>query len=129
MRMHTITLAVVLILGTLSTALAGDGVQITPDGTQILVNKDVGNERWSMSLSLTEVNPLDVNGSIFRRDGGPAGFLHCPLRDVSGSADDIRNAVFFWDCYVADRCAAPPCRADQWHFVATINLRGSFFLP
>jgi len=129
MRIESLVLTATLAFVIHSTAHAGDGVQITPDGTQILVNKDVGNERWAMSLSLTEVNPLDVNGSIFRRDGGPAAFLHCPVRDVEGSADDIRNAVFFWDCYVSDRCAAPPCTADQWSFVARVNLRGSFFLP
>ena len=45
MRMRLLTLTAVLFLGSISTVRAGDGVQITPDGTQILVSKDVGNER------------------------------------------------------------------------------------
>lgn len=117
----------VLLLAT--PALAGDGVQILPDGSQILVSKDVGSERWSIGMDLGEDHPLNLTGNVFRSDGGAPAFVWCSLTDVNGSADDIRNAVFSWACYASDRCPAPPCGADDWSFVSSVSLPGRFFLP
>lgn len=128
--MHVALAAILLSLALfVSPACAGDGVQILPDGTRILVSKDVGDERWAITLDLGDETPLNVTGNVFRRDGGPASFLWCPLVDVSGGASDIRNATFIWDCFGADRCAAPPCGADKWKFISRVSLQGRFFLP
>lgn len=122
-------LAVMLTLVLCATpALAGDGVQILPDATSILVSKDVGNERWAITLSLADETPLHVSGNVFRRDGGPVAFLWCPIRSVSGSADDIRNTTFTWDCFGSHACVAPPC-GELWNFLTVVTLPGSFFLP
>jgi hypothetical protein len=119
----------VLLLLLATSAYAGDGVQITPDGSQILVSKDVGNERWSITLDLTSDNPLHVSGNVFRQNGGPPAFLHCSIEDVIGDPNDIRRAQFIWNCFAADRCDAAPCTAAQWTFIAQIKLPGEFFLP
>jgi len=49
------------------------GIQLTPDGARTLVNKDVGDERWAISLNPDET----VTGNVFRADGGAPAFLYC----------------------------------------------------
>lgn len=127
--MRTLVLSLGLALALATSAHAGDGVQILPDATRILVSKDVGNERWAISLDLGNETPLNVTGNVFRRDGGPAAFIWCVIQDVEGSADDIRSANFTWNCFGADRCDTPPCSASQWTFVSSVTLPGRFFLP
>jgi len=117
------------ILFAASSAVAGDGVQILPDGSQILVSKDVGNERWSIALNLGEEAPLNVTGNVFARSGGAPSFLWCSLTDIAGNPEDIRNVLFTWACFGSDACSAPPCGGDQWQFVSEISLQGEFFLP
>src|SRR5262245_3931116 len=122
-------LSFLAIVAAASSAHAGDGVQILPDATRILVSKDVGSERWAITLDLGEETPLNVTGNVFRRDGGPASFVWCVIQDVAGGPDDIRNAQFTWNCFGSDRCSGPPCTADQWQFLGAVTLPGRFFLP
>jgi hypothetical protein len=127
--MRTLTSAILMLLFSAPT-FAGDGVQILPDASQILVSKDVGNERWSIALSLSEETPLNVTGNVFNRSGGAPSFLWCSITDVNGTADDIRNATFTWACFGSNACPAPPCGGgDQWQFVSSVSLPGRFFLP
>jgi hypothetical protein len=49
------------------------GVQFTPDGKRVLVNKDVGNERWAITLNENG----SATGNVFRSDGGPPAFIFC----------------------------------------------------
>jgi hypothetical protein len=52
-------------------------LQITHQGpTTVLVQKDVGSERWAISLSLEENWPLELTGNVFRTNGA-AVFLQC----------------------------------------------------
>lgn len=122
-------LSAMVVLALATRAGAGDGVQILPDATRILVSKDVGVERWAITLDLGNETPLNVTGNVFKRDGGPASFVWCSIQDVRGNPDDIRNAQFEWACFGSDRCAAPPCGADQWQFLTNVTLPGRFFLP
>ncbi len=125
MRLATLLLTTLLFV---PLAYAGDGVQIVPDGSAILVNKDVNGERWAISLDLREQTPLNVTGNVTRPGGGEPAFLWCELTDVTGSAEDIRNARFRWQCFGSNRCPAPPC-LEHWTFVADVSLPGRFFLP
>ena len=90
------------------------GIQGTPDGRRILVNKDVGTERWAITLNTDGT----VLGNVFRSDGGPPSFLSCdPLPDANHFA-----------CYGADDCSTDRC-VDQYAFIANIELPPSFFQP
>jgi hypothetical protein len=123
-------IVIVLILSLVpAAALAGDGVQILPDASAIMVNEDVGPDRWAIRLELGDETPLNVSGNVFRSDGGDPAFVWCAIQDVVGSPDDIRNASFVYDCFGSDRCAAPPCSSAQWSFISRITLPGRFFLP
>lgn len=105
---------------------AGSGVQGTPDQAQVLVNKDVGNERWSITLNLTSGGTL--TGNVFRTDGPPA-FVWCTptgTDDHGSPADDVTH----FSCYGANACLTAPCGSEQWTLIAPdVQLPGSFFLP
>ncbi len=106
------------------------GVQITPDplveNQHLLVSKDVGSERWSISLNFDDT----ITGNVFQCDGGAPAFVWCDKIDDDHSPD-FPNRVITWRCFGADSCAAPPCgSADQWQLINNhVQLTGSFFLP
>src|SRR6188768_4254019 len=122
-------LSCALMLALAAPALAGDGVQITTDAGEILVNKDVGTERWAIRLDLSEDHPLNVTGNIFKTDGSPPVFVQCDIRDIQGSADTLRDALFSYSCFGANRCPVAPCSSTQWEKIGDVQIRGSFFLP
>lgn len=68
----------------------GRGVQFTPDGKRVLVNKDVGTERWAITLNENG----SATGNVFRSDGGPPAFIFCaPLAEANT-----------YECFGADAC-------------------------
>lgn len=74
-------------------AVPDRGLQVTPNGAYVLVNKDVGNERWAIALR-NATNT--VTGNVFRSDGGPPAFIVCnPLATPNG-----------YSCFGADACSA-----------------------
>jgi hypothetical protein len=88
------------------------GIQASPDGKRILVNKDVNNERFAITLN----DDGTATGNVFREGGGPPAFLVCnPLAGPNQFA-----------CFGADACPADPC-TDQFSFVANVTLPGDFF--
>jgi len=66
------------------------GVQITPDGKRVLVNKDVGVERWAITLNENG----SATGNVYRMDGGPSAFVFCTPRAAPNT----------FDCFGADPC-------------------------
>lgn len=101
-----------------SLALAQAGVQITRDGKRTLISKDVGAERWAITLNENG----SVTGNVFQSGGGDPAFIYCVQR--SRVDDDITL-----ECSGADRCAAAPCPATDWTFIANVTLPVSFFEP
>lgn len=92
----------------------------------IIVNSDVGNERWSISWCQPG---LVVSGNVFRTNGQPA-FLWCAATDVIGTTP---TGSLVLTCFGADRC--PPnnqnggtCSAGQWQALGTVTLPLRFFL-
>src|SRR5690606_28388071 len=99
-------------------AAAQTGVQVTRDGKRTLVSKDVGAERWAITLN----EDGSVTGNVFRSDGGEPSFVACT--EVSREGDEIT-----FDCSGADRCPAAPCDASEWTFIARVPLSATFFEP
>lgn len=96
------------------------GVQISPDGRQALVSKDVGAERWVIVRS----GDGTVSGNVFRGEDAPL-FVWCePREDAPGSDDTVALS-----CFGADACAAAPCDDTGWNFVGDVDLPASFFAP
>ena len=122
----------VLILTCASAAAQDSGSTLSPDRQSFLVNKDIGNERWTIALNLFSTDPADVinvTGNIFRSDGGPASFVGCLVRaDSNGSLNDP-SSVFRLSCFGADTCPGAPCDDSRWGFIADVDLPASFFAP
>ena len=102
-------------------AAAQSGVQVTPDGKQNLVSKDVGDQRWAITYDLQDGT---VTGNVFFPNGGAASFVWCERADEQPGGGDVALS-----CYGADPCAASPCTQSQWSFIATVTLPAAFFEP
>ena len=88
------------------------GIQETPDFQAILVNKDVGTDRFAISLN----DDGTVTGNVFREDEPSPAFIHCtPTLEANQYA-----------CSGADDCIAVPC-IDQYTFIDTVTLPPDFF--
>jgi hypothetical protein len=111
------------------------GSTLSPDRQSYLVNKDLGNERWTINVNLFSTDPNDiinVTGSIFRADGGPASFVICLVRsDSTGTLTDP-NSVFRLSCSGSDACTttAESCARSSWTTISDdVTVPSSFFLP
>lgn len=124
------TTVILLLLTAVAYAESPTGVQVDPDESVIMVQKDVGAERWAISLNLDPAHHFNATGNVFHSDGGDPSFIACAPTDVRGSMSDLGNMQFTWDCFGADRCQNSDCGASaQWSFIATVTLPGTFFLP
>jgi len=88
------------------------GIQSVPDATRVLAQKDVGSERWAMSLNFDDGT---ATGNIFRADGGEPAFVVCTPNGAPNT----------FDCAGADKCASTPC--VPFTPIATVTLPASFF--
>ncbi|MDG2303133.1 MAG: S8 family serine peptidase [Candidatus Binatia bacterium] len=101
------------------------GLQITPDGKHTLVSKDVGSERWAITLNADDGS---VTGNVFKSDGSEPSFVWCEYLFDDGNADQYEREVTF-ECSGADACSGRSCPADEWRRLATVSLPQAFFLP
>jgi len=116
-------------------AQAPSGSTLSPDQQSFLVNKDLGNERWTINVNLFSTDPADVinvTGNIFRADGGPASFVTCLVRDDSTGTLNDPDSVFRLSCSGTDACTstAEACARDAWNAISSdVLVPASFFLP
>jgi hypothetical protein len=81
-------------------------------GELVLVNKDVGSERWA----ITRHTDRRISGNVFDEDGGPPLFVWCaPLEE----RDNYR-------CFGADACTGEPC-GYSYRLIADVVLPSTFF--
>ncbi len=121
------------IVMTLLAALAGasaaeaapNGVQWTPDGSHLLVNKDVGQERWTIALDLEH---LSATGNVFFVDGRAPAFLWCET--VSSEFERaIGEITLRYRCFGSD-VALGGFGIDDWTLISEqVFLPLSFFVP
>jgi hypothetical protein len=110
--------SIALIAVTASHAAAQAGVQVTRDGKRNLISKDVGAERWAITLN----EDGSVTGNVFQSGGGEPSFVFCT--EESRAEGDVTLS-----CSGADRCDAAPCPGSDWTFIAEVTLPESFFQP
>ncbi len=119
-----VTAAAVLALPAM--ALAESGVQLTPDSARNLISKDVGVERWAISVN---VDDRTATGNVFKTDGSPTSFVWCDITDIDTDADP-EKIEYTLSCWGADACESAPCNDSEWSFIASgIKLNGRFMLP
>ncbi len=63
-----------LLLTPIVAAAQSRGMQITPDSRRILVNKDIGSERWAITQNQDDAT---VTGNVFQSGGGAPAFIFC----------------------------------------------------
>lgn len=113
--------AAAALLSQVALAVAQSGVQVTPDGKQNLISKDVGEQRWAISLDRASGT---VTGNVFFPGGGAAAFVWCERAAEQPGGDDVALS-----CFGADPCDAAPCTREQWSFIDTVTLPAAFFEP
>jgi hypothetical protein len=101
-------------------------VQIPPDENAVLVQRDIGNERWAINASLRDLDPLVITGNVFRPSSTPA-FVWCDPTDVLGNPNDVGNATVVYDCFGSNACSSFSC--PGWSFIREVLIPGTFFLP
>lgn len=95
------------------------GVQLTPDRKSTLLNKDVGDQRWAISLNGDDSS---VTGNVFFPDGSDPAFIWCSRK----GEDDVEVIL---DCFGADRCDAGGCASGDWTSLFEVRVPESFFQP
>jgi hypothetical protein len=116
-RMVSMALAVAGLWMALSPASAGareSGIQFSPDDKRVFVSKDVGGQRFAITLNTDDGT---VTGNVFSPEGGEPKFIFCaPLPPVANR----------FTCAVADACIASPCDG-QFIDVGERTLPADFF--
>jgi hypothetical protein len=118
-----VLVAAMFVLPALSHAMSG--MQMARDGHRVMINKDIGNERWSMMYATGDHT---VMGNVYFPSGGPPAFVWCMETGDDGNPDR-RHAAMTFACYGADPCAVEPCSSDEWTFIDDVTLPGGFFMP
>jgi hypothetical protein len=118
--------AAVLMLG--SAADAQRGVQVSPDGKNLLISKPLSGQQWSIIVNF---DAQTVAGNVFNFDGSHPQFVYCTIVDpfVAGPAGFSGVATVTLECAGADRCVGFPCTAIEWTDLGTVHVIGPFFLP
>lgn len=121
-----LAIAVVMTLAGASVVQAApSGVQWTPDAARILVNKDVGIERWAVTLNLDDVS---ATGNVFFIDGRAPAFVWCEKigRELDAGIGEL---TLQYRCYGSDR-AVGGFAFDDWSVISDqVFLPASFFIP
>lgn len=120
---RTITVVVAMLMLPVA-ALAMSGMQIARDQHRVMINKDVGDERWVIIYDMDDHTAM---GNVFFPSDGPPAFVWCMGTGDDGNPDP-RHAEMGFDCYGADPCTAEPCSSDEWGFIDHVMLPGGFFM-
>lgn len=110
-----LTALALLLLVAASADARGSGLQITPDDLRVMIQKDVGSDRWAINFNLDNGS---ITGNVFAENAPPI-FLWCALVDVSASSID-------WDCFAATPCGNSGCSLADWLYIGAVSLPKSF---
>jgi hypothetical protein len=105
---------------------APTGVQWTPgNGDYILVNKDVGDQRWAISLTLSN---LFATGNVFFTSDQAPSFIAC---DKTGDQFDpqVGELTLRYSCSGSDRAVGGFALSDWTLINDDVQLPLSFFIP
>lgn len=104
---------------------AKSGTQLSRDFSTVLVQKDVGAERWAISLAL---DGLAVTGNVFFTDARPPAFLSCVLTSLGQNLDTFQMSLSF-NCFGSDPAQGAFRPADYTLIAENVELSAEFFFP
>jgi hypothetical protein len=121
---HILAFAAFVLLASNAAALAASGgVQWSPDKRRLLAQKDVGDQRWAITLNLDD---LSVSGNVFFPNGSPPAFVFCDAQSVTHNIADL---VITYRCRGSDQTQVV-FDSQDWNLISdNIPLSGSFFAP
>jgi hypothetical protein len=126
MRLRMTTGSALLLTFAIATgAAAADGVQWTPDANRILVNKDVGAERWAITLNLSD---LTATGNVFFTTGQAPNFIWCE-KTASEFDPQVGELTLQYRCLGSDRAVGGFALSDWSEISDEVFLPMSFFVP
>lgn len=120
-QINSVLLVVASVVGAVTfagTEPRDSGIQVTPNGQRVLVNKDVGEERWAIARNLDDDS---VTGNVYREEGEP---LYVWCEEVARDEDEVTLG-----CYGADSCLEAPCTPEEWPFIGRVDVPLAFFEP
>lgn len=88
----TMMAAVLLLAAQTASAQRQSGIQRTPDDARVLVSKDVGGDRYAITLNTDDGT---LTGNVFSTDGSAPKFIAC-----------VPTGTNAFSCRVADTCDA-----------------------
>lgn len=125
LRFATVAALTLSLAAPVASQAAPTGVQWTPDSKLILVNKDVGAERWAITLVLADYS---ASGNIFFTDGRAPAFVWCENTDQTfdSSAGELNLR---YRCFGADAGLGGFASSDWTPIGDNVVLPLSFFIP
>jgi len=118
-------LALTLTIPASGASAAVTGIQWSPDAARLLVNKDVGAERWAITLNLSD---FSATGNVFYTDDRAPSFIWCQKTGEDFDADfgelDLR-----YTCFGSDRAVGGFAANDWVEISDNVVLPLSFFIP
>lgn len=123
-RRASVTALALALVTTLAFAQRESGVRESRDGRQILVNKDVGEERWAIAYDHATGT---VTGNVFFRDGSDPAYIWCGPTGTPGEIEPGAPDLSL-SCFGSDPCEDAPCAGPAWSPIANVTLPVSFFL-
>ena len=91
------------------------GIQLSLDGTRVLVNKNVGEDRWGITLNMSLET---ITGNVFPGDGSDPIFIFCEPEVQPNT----------WSCVGSGPCTTATC-VDQYMDLGVVTLPADFFVP
>jgi len=125
MKIDVGMIAAVFLTGAIVAEAAPTGVQWTPDALRILVNNDVGDERWAITWNLDD---LSTTGNVFFRDDRSPSFIWCE-KTGHNFLSSIGELDLQFRCSGSD-AAFGGFHFDDWSLISDdVLLPTSFFIP
>lgn len=126
MRIVVAALAVALLLP--STVHAQRAVQVSPDGANLMINKPLGGQEWSIVVNF---GAQTVAGNVFNFNGSDPQFIYCTIIDpfVAGPAGFSGIDIVTLECKAAYGCTGFPCTPMERTDLGNVEVIGSFFVP
>src|SRR5262249_54068849 len=86
-------------------------------GNLFLISKDVGSDRWAITLDAATGVAL---GNVLPGSGGPPLFLWCASASID-LAPAPADTTYNLDCFTAPACTVSPCNTPVWTSTALVG--------
>lgn len=120
-----VIVAVVSIVAASPCAAQPGGTQLSRDGNAVLVQKDVGAERWAITMNLED---RALTGNVFFTDARPPTFIACDPVDLTYDPATA-TLLLIYDCFAADDAPGAFSPVGWTLIREDVTLNANFFFP